>query len=56
MSSKRRKRKLKKPRNMVVLGMILARKKGGAMKDRRLRRKLESERKAITDHDDEVTQ
>lgn len=38
MASKLRKRKQKKPRNVVVLGMILTR-KGGFMKDRREARK-----------------
>ena len=38
MASKLRKRKQKKPRNLVVLGMILTR-KGGYMKDRREKRK-----------------
>jgi hypothetical protein len=35
--TKLKKRKLKKPRDLVVLGMILTR-KGGRMRDRRLRR------------------
>ncbi len=37
MASKLRKRKQKKPRDLIVLGMILTR-KGGPMKDRREKR------------------
>jgi len=46
MAHKRKRSKLKKPRNMVALGLILAR-KGGTMKDRREGRKGEAEREEL---------
>jgi hypothetical protein len=39
-------RKPKKPRNMVVVGMLLSH-KGGAMRDRRCRRPKDAERRLI---------
>lgn len=48
MASKRRKRKVKKPRNLVVLVMLLTR-KGGKMKDRRAGRKGEREREELNE-------
>ncbi len=48
MASTHRLRNVKKPRNLVVLVMLLSR-KGGAMKDRRAKREGERKRKSVSE-------
>jgi hypothetical protein len=52
MPMKKSRKKPKKPRNMVVVGMLLSH-RGGVMRDRRMRRPRDEERRRLTEDREE---